>query len=83
MPHSDDSNQELAPVMHFQQASSLSSSSLSQGRQGLGWDSGARIQFGRVHFLVFSTSRFAPWALSSDEYVCSNTMFLFFGLTSN
>ena len=32
MPHSDDSNQELAPVMHFQQASSLSSSSLSLGR---------------------------------------------------
>ena len=34
MPHSDDSNQELAPVMHFQQALSLSSSSLSLGRQG-------------------------------------------------
>ena len=34
MPHSDDSNQELAPVMHFQQASSLSSSLLSLGRQG-------------------------------------------------
>ena len=29
-------------------------------RQGLGWDHGARIQFGQLHFGVFSTSRFAP-----------------------
>ena len=68
MPHSDDSNQELAPVMHFQQALSLSSSS-SLSLQGRGWDCGAMIQFGRVHFWVFLTFRFAPWELSSD-WIC-------------
>ena len=31
-----------------------------------GWDRGAKIQFQRVNFGVFSTSRFAPLALSSD-----------------
>ena len=30
------------------------------------WDRGARIHFKRVHFGVFSASRFAPLALSSD-----------------
>ena len=35
-------------------------------RQGLGWDPWARIQLARVHFGVFSMSRFTPLALSGD-----------------
>ena len=31
-----------------------------------GWEGGARIKFKRVHFMVFSTSRFLPPALSLD-----------------
>ena len=34
--------------------------------QGLGWDRGASIQFRRVHFGMFSMSRFVPPAPSSD-----------------
>ena len=52
-------------------SSTLSSSSLGQSRQGKARPSGryrgARIQFKQVHFGVFSTSRFAPLAFSSDR----------------
>ena len=68
MPHSDDSNQELAPVMHFQQALSLSSSSLSLGIVGPGYSSGGYI-FGCSQRLALRLGRSARIG-----YVCSNTM---------
>ena len=50
------------------------------GRQGQGWDGGARIHFGRVHFHVFPTSSYLPTtALCSDWILLSN----FRGLLKN